>query len=112
MQTVKSVLREMEAYKEEQRRIGAPLLAEALREAQEKEQKARQLRTIPKNQRPPCGARTRAGRVCQARALHGSERCKRHGGRSSTVTAAYRRLLREEAAYLRLLVKVCQALMG
>ena len=32
---------------------------------------------------PRCGARTRAGTPCQCPAIHGRERCRLHGGRST-----------------------------
>jgi hypothetical protein len=112
MSDVKKILAEMEAYTAEQRKLSAPLIAEALREARAKEQEARELRTIPKGNRALCGAKTRTGGTCQARALLGSERCRLHGGRASTLAGAYRRHLREEAKHLRVLVKVCRALTG
>ncbi|WP_394796985.1 HGGxSTG domain-containing protein [Armatimonas sp.] len=112
METVKEILAELEAHTEAQRKLSAPLIAEALREARVKEQEARELRTIPKGKRSLCGAKTRAGGTCQARALLGSERCRLHGGRASTLAPIYRHHLREEAAYLRLLVKVSRALLG
>jgi hypothetical protein len=111
MKPVKEILAELEAYTQEQRKLSAPLIAEALREARAKEQEARELRTIPKGKHSLCGAKTRAGGTCQARALLGSERCRLHGGRASTLAPVYRRHLREEAKHLRLLVKVCRALL-
>ncbi|WP_395139056.1 HGGxSTG domain-containing protein [Armatimonas sp.] len=112
MQNVKELLKEMEAHTEAQRQLSAPLIAEALREARAKEQEARELRTMPKKVRPLCGAKTRAGSPCQARALLGSERCRLHGGREFTLAPAYRQHLQEEAKHLRVLVKVCRALLG
>lgn len=111
MSEVKKLLADMEAFKEGQRKLTGPLLEEAIAEALRLEREARSIRSIPKSQRSLCGARTRAGGVCQAPALHGSERCRRHGGRTSTFTRRYRKQLREEAAYLRVLVSVCRALM-
>jgi len=39
--------------------------------------------SIPKDKRPRCGAKTRKGTPCKARALDWSERCKLHGGAST-----------------------------
>lgn len=111
MKPPREVIKELEAFTKEHRQAAGPLIAQALAEARAKERQASELRTIPKSQRSPCGARTRSGGSCQARALHGSERCRVHGGSASTFTASYRRHLREEAAYLRLLVSVCRSLM-
>ena len=68
METVKEILAELEAHTQEQRKLSAPLIAEALREARAKEQEARELRTIPKGKRPLCGAKTRTGGTCQGEA--------------------------------------------
>lgn len=38
---------------------------------------------LPKSARPLCGARTRKGGTCQARAMKGRTRCKNHGGMST-----------------------------
>ncbi|WP_318527335.1 HGGxSTG domain-containing protein [Ruegeria aquimaris] len=38
---------------------------------------------LPKSQRPVCGAKTRAGGQCQARAVPGKRRCRLHGGLST-----------------------------
>ncbi len=111
MSDVKKILAEMEAYTQEQRKLTAPLIVGALAEARAKEQEARELCTIPKGKRSLCGAKTRAGGTCQARALLGSERCRLHGGRASTLAPVYRRHLREEAAYLRCLVYASKTLM-
>lgn len=37
---------------------------------------------VPKRLRPMCGARTRTGHPCQARAVPGRTRCRMHGGAS------------------------------
>ena len=37
----------------------------------------------PKTLRPVCGARTRAGGECQAKAVRGGRRCRMHGGLST-----------------------------
>lgn len=37
----------------------------------------------PKRDRPTCGARTRQGTPCRARAVEGKERCRMHGGLST-----------------------------
>lgn len=42
-----------------------------------------ELQRIPKEQRPFCGARTRSGQPCKARAVFGMERCRMHGGLST-----------------------------
>lgn len=39
--------------------------------------------TTPKRDRPLCGAKTRAGAPCKARAVPGKRRCRQHGGRST-----------------------------
>jgi hypothetical protein len=111
MKPPKEIIKELEAFTEKSRQEAGPLIAQALAEARAKERQASELKTIPKRQRSLCGARTRSGGECQARALHGSERCRLHGGKPSTFTESYRRHLREEAAYLRLLVSVCRSLM-
>lgn len=111
MKPPREVIKELEALTEKHRQEAGPLIAGALAEARAKERQASELRTIPKSQRPLCGARTRSGGTCQARALHGSERCRVHGGRVSTFTKGYRRHLRAEAEYLRVLVDVCRSLM-
>ncbi len=38
---------------------------------------------LAKSARPRCGARTRRGTPCQARAVEGKERCRLHGGLST-----------------------------
>lgn len=38
---------------------------------------------VPKAERPYCGARTRKGTPCQARAVIGMRRCRLHGGYST-----------------------------
>ena len=43
---------------------------------------------LPKSARPLCGARTRAGGQCQARAVEGRERCRMHGGLSTGAKTA------------------------
>lgn len=40
-------------------------------------------RNWKRQQRPTCGALTRAGTPCQARALPGKARCRHHGGLST-----------------------------
>ena len=37
----------------------------------------------PINQRPKCGAKTRAGSHCKARVLKGKSKCRMHGGLST-----------------------------
>lgn len=39
-------------------------------------------RPLPKSERPVCGARTRNGGICEARAVPGKRRCRLHGGLS------------------------------
>ncbi len=53
------------------------------REVYNERTQAWQLQKIPKRLRPLCGARTRAGGTCQARAVFGRARCRRHGGLST-----------------------------
>ena len=43
---------------------------------------------LPKSARPLCGARTRRGTPCQARAVEGRERCRLHGGMSTGAKTA------------------------
>lgn len=38
---------------------------------------------VPKSQRPVCGAKTRAGGTCKAKAVPGKSRCRLHGGLST-----------------------------
>ncbi|WP_436174684.1 HGGxSTG domain-containing protein [Mesorhizobium sp. LjNodule214] len=38
---------------------------------------------LPKNQRPTCGANTRAKSLCQMRVVPGKHRCRLHGGMST-----------------------------
>ena len=38
---------------------------------------------VPKTARPLCGARTRKGTPCRARAVEGRQRCRLHGGMST-----------------------------
>jgi hypothetical protein len=40
-------------------------------------------RPLPRKQRPFCGAKTRKGLLCVARAVPGSRRCRMHGGAST-----------------------------
>jgi len=43
---------------------------------------------VPKAKRPLCGAKTRKGTPCQARAVDGKERCRLHGGCSTGAKTA------------------------
>ena len=38
---------------------------------------------IPKRERPQCGAKTRSGHPCKAKAVKGKNRCRMHGGLST-----------------------------
>lgn len=51
----------------------------------------------PKADRPLCGARTRAGTPCQARAVEGKDRCRMHGGLSTGPRTAEGRARLSEA---------------
>ena len=52
--------------------------------------------TIRKQERPNCGARTRAGGVCRAKVVEGKQRCRIHGGLSTgPKTAKGRRTIAE-----------------
>ena len=50
------------------------------------EQAQKQLQKPPKSERPLCGAKTRAGGTCKARALAYADRCRMHGGLSTGPT--------------------------
>lgn len=45
-----------------------------------------QVQQVPKAERPTCGAKTRRGTPCQARAVIGMTRCRLHGGYSTGPT--------------------------
>ncbi len=50
----------------------------------------------PKGERPACGARTRKGAPCRAKAVEGRDRCRLHGGCSTGPTSeAGRRAIAE-----------------
>ena len=76
--------------------------------------------TFPRNSGPMpaswrCGARTRAGKPCNAPAVHGKKRCRMHGGapesgappgnRNAVKHGLYTKAAREERKRLRTLMR-------
>jgi glucans biosynthesis protein len=51
----------------------------------------------PMNEAPRCGARTRAGTLCQSLAISGKSRCRMHGGKGSGAPKGNRNPVRHGA---------------
>lgn len=87
-----------------------PLVVRGRAELFQLDQEVRAMHKIPKKARPRCGAATRAGKTCQAPAVHGGDRCRLHGGVPYSLGTVYRDELAYQRRELLVLVKVAEAL--